>query len=207
MDRVGICRPIGELGRIRRRGVYDVRAKRVQVGDKGRIRSAIQRDGFLHAVVADAESAADDQAIVHVLMQQRQTAWIPCEANLGSPVVVAGVVQIAADFQTQAQQRIRLWTEDRVADIPEFFVYWSKIFPAQAEVQGERRLDLEIVLREKCVDIGANVLSRVGGLPGQRIEVSALLLRCIVEEIPDIVESLRRQRHTGDFATWTFTSK
>jgi len=53
-------------------------------------------------------------------------------------------------------------------------------------------LTLKSSWRNKGVDIGANVFSRVGRLARERIEIAAFLLRSIVGEIPDIIESVGR---------------
>jgi len=70
LDCVGIHRPIRERVWITGNGVNNVRTKRAQVANERRIRRPVKGDGFLHPVVTDAESAADDQAIVHILLSK-----------------------------------------------------------------------------------------------------------------------------------------
>ena len=92
--------------RVSRHGVEKVRTERVQIADERRVRTAMQRYCFLIAVIADAEAASNDEAFLHVLMKQRQFSGAPGKTNLRAKIVVAGIVEVTADFESEAGQRI-----------------------------------------------------------------------------------------------------
>jgi hypothetical protein len=178
--------------RITGNGVNNVRTEGIEVTDERWIRTPIERDRFFHAIVADPESAANDKAVVQVLMEQRQSSRTPRKTDLRSEIVIAGVVEIPAYFESKARQRIRECAEDRVADVPIFFADWTEVLPAQTKINREIGFDLEIILNEERINVRADIFSRVGRLPGLRIEVSIFLLRRVVQKILDVIERVSR---------------
>src|SRR4029077_13189998 len=110
-----------------------------QAADEWRIGATVEGDRFFHAVVADATTAADDEAAVHVLIDERKFAGAPGEAELRAPIVLAGIVEVASGAKNQAGEFTAWRAENRIADVAVFFADGAKIFPAQAEVDGEIR--------------------------------------------------------------------
>src|SRR5690349_1177877 len=58
------CRPTGKLVDITRNVVGDIRALQCEASNKRRVAPTVQSNCLFHAVVANTEAAADDEALV-----------------------------------------------------------------------------------------------------------------------------------------------
>ena len=158
-------------------------------GHERGVEAPVERDGFLHAVVADAEAAAHDQPI-STPKQMGQ----PRKSDLRTPVVFAGLVQVSPDLESQTGEEARTRAENRVADVVIFFRERTEVFPAQAEIDRKIRFASPVVLHKKGVDAGADVLLDIRRAACQRIKIPILLIGGVICEVPQVLEVVGRPR-------------
>src|SRR5215472_12177690 len=90
----------------------------------------------------------------------------------------------------QPGQVIRTGPRDRHKHIALFGGEWAKVRPAQAEVEGQIPVEFEVVLNKEAPQGFAVVLADGCGESSRWIESAAFVMRCIVEEIPQIEEAV-----------------
>src|SRR5947209_3781296 len=111
------------------RCIEDIGAKQVVTGHERWVTTTIQQDGLFPPAVTNAKAAADHQTIVEILVQQRELTGAPGKTNLGSEVMVAGVVEIPANAHECASEWVRGRTRDRDVKMAELLVNGTEVFP------------------------------------------------------------------------------
>ena len=182
---------------VARNGVLDGRvlagvAGLAEAEQRGRVGVALHRDRELIFVVVDADTAAEHDLVAEVV-------GVPGDAKLRTEVGLLHAVQIAALAHGQAGEECRSCAGSDDAEIVLLVVERSKVIPAQTEVEGQRRGDLEVVLNERAEDVHALVLAVEPRDAGDRIEVGGFGERRVVQEVPEAVEGVRRTRIADDF--------
>src|SRR3984957_13217618 len=198
-NRVRVRRIAGKIARIRRKGIRNATIRqRLRASRDGRpglaqvrryrqagILEDIGRDGDLFSVIAKAVTAANHQAAVELMAEQRSRT--PGNTNLGSEIVLLRVPGISS-LNGQASQEIRPCARDGRKHVALLGGEWTKIGPAQAHAESQIAADFEVILDEQAPDILAVVLAKRCRDSSNRIEVPLLPLWRIIEKCPDIEE-------------------
>jgi hypothetical protein len=179
--------------RIRREIVNNVRTGQEGsiVGERN-IGPAIQRDGLLRRGIADAKTAANNEAALHFMVQKR--TWAPSKAELWAKVAGLGVIKIAANTHVESGQRIRLRAENGGGKLIPGEGHGAEIVPAQSACERQIWLNFVRVLNEKAIKGLAGVLPDVRRYAVGWIENSRLRIGSIVQEVPVVVEAPVRAR-------------
>ena len=57
-------------------------------------------------------------------------------------------------------------------------------------MQRQVRTNLPVILNKRSKDVVPIILPRSAGKPGSRIEAARLRPRCIIQEVPDVIEAI-----------------
>src|SRR5690242_11786422 len=98
-------------------------------GKERRITSSVQRDGFIQAVISNAEPPADDQPATELVREE--SLRTPSETKLRSEVIGRGVVKRSARPYTQAAEFLGTGSEFNSRQVAIFLGDGTEIFPAQ----------------------------------------------------------------------------
>ena len=140
------------------------------------------------AVKCDSEAAADHQPAAEVM--PGNFPWTPRKTELRSKVRFLGFVLVAARAYTHVGELVGPAAEHHGGQFAVLLRNRSKVLPSQTGGHRQVGPHLVIVLEEKPHDIVSQVLAESGGHTGLGIGLHALLYRCIVQEVPNIVESV-----------------
>src|SRR5271157_4857028 len=113
----------------------------------------------------------------------------PCKSKLGAEVVLGGRVEIAAGPDGHSGQDIRPTSKNHGRQLVMEKSERTEVLPPHAQVDGQVRLQLPVVLREESQQVLAGVFPDVCRNAVCGIKRATFDARRIVEEVPIVVKS------------------
>src|SRR5581483_11882715 len=158
------------------------------VVDEWWIKPDVESIGLHQPVVSDTETASQNEPAVEVMPDEPPRA--PGKTELRAEVGLLRIVLASAGADLETGEHFGPAAQLDRRQFPILLMDCAEIFPAKASGDCQVRLHLVVVLEEEGDDVVPQILAEGGGDARDGIELGVFRDGSIVEEVPDVVESV-----------------